>query len=111
MARQKKPEATHDLGFPLKGLELTTGYGAHVEPVTSGFAFRCSAERYWDQLYGIAHDGIVSQLHLTYGTPAIADLLHRLGARFSLVLDDPSSDGRIDLADRAALERYLAGDD
>jgi len=89
---------------------LTTGYSGTVEPVTNGFAFRCSAERYWDQLYGIAEGGIVTQLHLTYGTPAITDLLHRLGVRFALVLDDPSNDGPIDLSDRAAVDHYLAGD-
>ena len=92
-------------------LALTTGYSSHVEPVTNGFAFRCSGERTWDTLYGCTKDGIVTQLHLTFGTEAIAELLHRLGTRFRLVLADPGRGGVIELADRAAIDRYLAGDD
>lgn len=92
-------------------LALTTGYSSHVEPVTNGFAFRCSSETYWDTIYGCTKDGIVTQLHLTFGTAAIAELLHRLGTGFRLVLSDPGRGGVIELSDRAAVERYLSDDD
>jgi len=92
-------------------LALATGYSSHVEPVTDGFAFRCSAEGYWDTLYGCTKDGLVTQLHLTFGTEAIAELLHRLGTRFRLVLSDPGRGGVIELSSRAAVDRYLAGED
>ena len=90
--------------------EVTTGYSTHVEHVTNGFAFRCSTEPYWDVVYGCAKDGLVTQINLTHGTAAIADLLHRLGTAHRLILCDLSSDGILDLADRGAIDRYLAGD-
>lgn len=90
--------------------EVTTGYSTHVEPVTNGFAFRCSSEHYWDVVYGIEKDGVVTQLSLTHGTPAIAEILRRVGTTFRLILCDLGRDDIVDLADRAAIDRYLAGD-
>ncbi len=91
--------------------EVTTGYSSYVEPVTNGFAFRCSTEPYWDVVYGCARDGIVTQLNLTFGTTAIADLLHRVGTAHRLILCDLGRDGVLDLSDRPAIDRYLAADD
>ncbi|MEO7092247.1 MAG: hypothetical protein ABI175_03280, partial [Polyangiales bacterium] len=90
--------------------EVTTGYSTHVEHVASGFAFRCSTEPYWDVVYGCAANGMVTQLHLTFGTPAIADLLHRLGTAHRMILCDLSRDGVVELANRTAIDRYLADD-
>lgn len=91
--------------------EVTTGYSSHVQAIASGFAFRCSTEPYWDVVYGCAKDGIVTQLHLTFGTAAIAELLHRLGTAHRLILCDLGRDGVLDLSDRGEIARYLANDE
>ena len=87
------------------------GYGNATEPVVNGFAFACArvAGRDptddWNILYGIAKDEQVVQLHLTFGTPAIAPLLHRLGTTFGLILF--SGHDVVDLAVRAAIDHFL----
>lgn len=91
--------------------EVTTGYASHREPVTNAFAFRCSGEPFWNTLYGCVRDGTVTQLHLTHATPMLAPALHRLGSAFRLILCDFSRDGVVDLAQRAAIDRYLTDED
>jgi len=78
--------------------------------VTNGFAFACgrlerNVDDDWNVLYGIAKDDHVLQLHLTFGTPALAHLLHQLGTTFGLILF--SGRDVVDLAVRLAIDHYL----
>jgi hypothetical protein len=95
----------------LECTEITTGYSTYRETVADGFAFRCSDEVHWDVIYGCVTDGVVTQLHVTHATSALADRLSRLGTTYRLILCDLGQDRVIDLARRADLDRYLADDD
>jgi hypothetical protein len=91
--------------------DLSSGYGARTGTVTRGFALHLSDEPHWNCLYGTTTEaGIVRELYLTHGEPEIADALTRLGAALPLNLVHNAWDEVVDLRDRAALERFLAGD-
>jgi hypothetical protein len=87
---------------------MTTGYSSHREPVVSGYAFACAAHASWDVVYGSVRGDVVTQLSVTHCTAASAEVLHRLGTAFRLILCDLWRDEVIELASRVAIDRYVA---
>jgi hypothetical protein len=83
------------------------GYGRPPYPViANAFAFGTAAA----VVYGTNRPHVTS-LCLARADRAIVDVLHRLGTTFRLVLTDLWRDEVVELANRDAVDRYLAADD
>jgi hypothetical protein len=87
--------------------KLVTGYSSHREDIATGYAFCCNADA---TVYGTVEGDIVASINVTRCPPQIADALHRLGTAFRLILCDLWIDQVIDLANAAAIARYVADD-
>ncbi len=90
---------------------VRSGYSPHYEDCGNAFAFRPPAEHGWCVIYGTFRDDVVTSLYVTYCELPIMPALHRLGTMFELILCDLWQDIVVDLADAAALTRYMPVDD
>jgi hypothetical protein len=83
---------------------VLSGYSSSYEVVKHAFAFSCAT----CVVYGNTDGARVTHLCITRCVLEIADVLHRLGTTFRLVLTDLWRDSVVDLSDRDAIDRYIA---
>ena len=95
---------------------VQSGYGTHVETLPLSFAFGNRA-LHSGIFYGNNEGSTITQLNLIPPVGAaeanvaqLADALHTLGERYSLMLADWWSNRVVDLRDRDAVIGYLRGD-
>jgi len=88
-----------------RAAKLVTGYSTHREDVVAGYAFVLDEG---PAIYGRTSDLIITQINVIDAAGSAASALHRLGARFHLVLCDLWSDQIVELASPQAVAGYLA---
>jgi hypothetical protein len=97
-------------------LRVETGYSTYREPCPGCFAF---GKPYSFALYGGVKDGTVTELSLSMQSPltdtalrqALAAALCAFDSEYSLVLIDWHSSQIVNLADQAAVDRYLSDEE
>jgi hypothetical protein len=90
-----------------RAAKVNSGYGRSFEPISTAFALLQGSSA----LYGsLGENGVVRALHLDRRglDPALAPALHRLGTLQRLIAIDLWIDRVVDLADRHAVDEYLA---
>ncbi len=85
--------------------KVSTGSSSQREDVATGFAFDLGDGA---TIYGCTTTDLVTQLYITHCPLHAADLLHRLGTTFRLILCDLWRDEVVELASKSAVDAYLA---